>query len=318
MSLEKYIEELLFDYECVTVPDFGAFLTRSFPFEIDKINGRFNPPKKKLTFNSLLTSNDGVLINYYAKKNNLNYKKAHNLIRNQIEVWRNQLKSGPLFLENIGKINYTLDKKIEFEPFENTNFDDSSFGLKIFNLPQLKSSVKTKVSSISKNKNRLIFKTKKNKKQFTPFLKYSAVFVFTLALSYASFYFGDQYIQDQRQINQQIAQNKIQENILSATFNLGSLKSISLITTDIETEKKIKINETHYSIIAGTFRNKSYAIRKIKNLKKEGYNSSFTNINPKGMFRVAYGRFKSKKEAMDLLYHIKYNLGGEAWFLKEN
>ncbi len=61
-----------------------------------------------------------------------------------------------------------------------------------------------------------------------------------------------------------------------------------------------------------------YAIRKIKNLKKEGYNSSFTNINPKGMFRVAYGRFKSKKEAMDLLYHIKYNLGGEAWFLKEN
>lgn len=315
MGLEKYIEELLFDYECVTVPDFGAFLTRSFPFEIDKINGRFNPPKKKLTFNSLLTSNDGVLINYYAKKNDLNYKKAHNLIRNQIEVWRNQLKSGPLFLENIGKINYTLDKKIEFEPFENINFDDSSFGLKVFNLQQLKSSVKTKVFSISKNKNRLIFKTKKNKKQFNPFLKYSAVFVFTLALSYASFYFGDQYIQDQRQINQQIAQNKIQENILSATFNLGSLKSISLITTDIETEKKIKINETHYSIIAGSFRNKSYAIRKIKNLKKEGYNSSFTNINPKGMFRVAYGRFKSKKEAMDLLYHIKYNLGGDIWSL---
>ena len=56
MSLEKYIEELLYDYECVTVPDFGAFLTRSFPFEIDKINGRFNPPKKKLTFNSLLTN----------------------------------------------------------------------------------------------------------------------------------------------------------------------------------------------------------------------------------------------------------------------
>ena len=318
MGLEKYIEELLFDYECVTVPDFGAFLTRSFPFEIDRINNRFTPPKKKLTFNSLLTNNDGVLINYYAKKNNLNYKKAHNLIRNQIEVWRNQLKSSPLFLENIGKINYTLDKKIEFEPYDNINFDDSSFGLKVFNLPPLKSSVKTKVFSISKNEDRLIFKTKKNKKQFTPFLKYSAVFVFTLALSYASFYFGGQYIQHQRQINQQIAQNKIQENILSATFNLGPLKSISLIVTGTESEEKVKINETYYSIIAGTFRNKSYAIRKIKNLKKEGYNSSFTNQNPKGMYRVAYGRFKSKKEAMDLLYHIKYKLGGEAWYLKDN
>ena len=30
MTLELYIEELLYDYECVTVPGFGAFLTRSY------------------------------------------------------------------------------------------------------------------------------------------------------------------------------------------------------------------------------------------------------------------------------------------------
>ncbi|MBL30310.1 MAG: hypothetical protein CMC81_03590 [Flavobacteriaceae bacterium] len=68
MGLEKYIEELLYDYECVTIPDFGAFLTRSFGFEVNKITGKFTPPRKELTFNSLLTSNDGVLINYFAKK----------------------------------------------------------------------------------------------------------------------------------------------------------------------------------------------------------------------------------------------------------
>ena len=36
MTLEQYIKELLFEYECVTIPNFGAFLTRSYDFIINK------------------------------------------------------------------------------------------------------------------------------------------------------------------------------------------------------------------------------------------------------------------------------------------
>ena len=39
MALEQYIKELLFDYECVTIPGFGAFLTRSYGFQVNNITG---------------------------------------------------------------------------------------------------------------------------------------------------------------------------------------------------------------------------------------------------------------------------------------
>ena len=56
---------------------------------------------------------------------------------------------------------------------------------------------------------------------------------------------------------------------------------------------------------------------KIKNLKQQGYNASIAEVNPKGMFRVAYGRFYSKDEAIKLLYHLKYKLNKDAWYLVE-
>ena len=253
MGLEKYIEELLYDYECVTIPDFGAFLTRPYNFEIDKVNGKFIPPRKELTFNSLLTSNDGVLINYFAKKNNLKYRKAQILVQKEVENWRNQIKVGALIIENIGKITLSQNKTIEFEPFGKINFDENSFGLKIFTKRPLNSSKQSKVFSIL-DEEKLVFTPKNN--QINSFPKYAAVFLITLALTSTSLYFGDQYIQGRRTLNQQMAQNKIQENVQTATFNLGSLKSISLTVTNLKVKKKTILNKTtwaHFDIARMAF-----------------------------------------------------------------
>ena len=57
MQVSQYIQELLYQYECVTIPNFGAFLTRSFEAKLDD-NGKFFPPRKEVTFNQLLSSND--------------------------------------------------------------------------------------------------------------------------------------------------------------------------------------------------------------------------------------------------------------------
>ena len=87
MILELYIRDLLFKYECVTVPGFGAFLTRSYGFEVNTISGEFIPSRKEITFNSLLTSNDGVLANYFAKKQKISYESAIRLIEKEAGVW---------------------------------------------------------------------------------------------------------------------------------------------------------------------------------------------------------------------------------------
>ena len=51
MQLETYISDLLYRYECVTVPEFGAFLTQRVSAKVHESTNAFYPPKKVLSFN---------------------------------------------------------------------------------------------------------------------------------------------------------------------------------------------------------------------------------------------------------------------------
>ncbi len=92
MSLQQYIKELLYQHECVTVPNFGAFLTRSVPVLIHPDTDVFSPPKKEVSFNSLLKSNDGILANYMAKK------------EREVIVWKQRLNTQHLSFAGIGEM----------------------------------------------------------------------------------------------------------------------------------------------------------------------------------------------------------------------
>ena len=313
MTLELYIEELLYDYECVTVPGFGAFLTRSYNFKINRISGEFVPSRKEIAFNSLLKSNDGVLSNYLAKKQKISYEKALRQIEKEVKEWKKKLKTQALFIGNLGKLSLNQNKKIQFDPYGKINFDSSSYGLISF--------YRTPVSSFNyAKKERLNFTPGKTKKVL-PFIKnyfrYAAIGLIGLIIGSSSYYFSNVYLTNQRIINQQIAQKEIEKNVQSATFDLGKLNSFILSVDVIQKNKIPETKTTYYSIIAGTFRNKSYAMRKIENLKTEGYNAEIAKVNPKGMYRVAYGRFKSKSEAIKLLYLLKNTLKKDAWYLIE-
>ena len=318
MAVEQYIKELLFEYECVTVPGFGAFLTRSYNFKVNKTTGEFFPSKKELTFNSLLTSNDGVLANYFSKKQNISYESAIRLVEKEAGVWKKKLITQPIFIGSLGKLILNDNKKIEFEPYGKLNFESSVFGLSPFIKKPLKAIKKSKTVSLLVTGEDLVFLPENKKIHISKsFYQYAAIGLIAIVLSGSSLYFGDQYFSEQRLINQENAQNKIQDNIHSATFNLGKLNSVSLSIGVVKKKNFAGLENPYYSIIAGTFRNKAYAERKIKSLQKEGYSAALADINPKGMFRVAYGRFKSKKEAIKLLYLLKYTLKKDAWYLIE-
>ncbi len=50
MQLETYISDLLYRYECVVVPEFGAFLTQRESAKIHESTNAFYPPKKVVVF----------------------------------------------------------------------------------------------------------------------------------------------------------------------------------------------------------------------------------------------------------------------------
>jgi len=67
MQLETYISDLLYRYDCVTVPELGAFLTNRVSAKVHESTHTFYPPKKLLSFNEQLQNNDGLLANYIAE-----------------------------------------------------------------------------------------------------------------------------------------------------------------------------------------------------------------------------------------------------------
>lgn len=332
MTLAYYLRELLYQYECVSIPDFGAFVTRSFPVAVNYQTGVFTPFRRELTFNTLLKANDGVLAHYMAQQQKISYESALRAIEKEVIVWKQKLQTQPLRLGNLGEMRLNTEKKIEFLPYGKINYDKDAFGLRAFTrTPIRKTTHKTeplKILSIMEETNEnFMFTPEQNEKkeESSSLLRYAAIGVLAVSLIGASYYFGDQYLQTERAKNQELAQKKIQSNVAKATFNLGSLSKIelnmdaeeSILEEDENTSTATVLDQPYYSIIAGTYRDMANAERKLEDLKSQGYSAAFAVVNPEGLHRVAYSRFTSKREALNLLSYIKNTLQEEAWYLEE-
>jgi type II secretory pathway pseudopilin PulG len=318
MLLTRYIQELLYQYECVTIPHFGAFLTRPLMAKVSD-GGNFYPPRKEVTFNQLLKTNDGILAHYVAQKEGLTYENALRLIEKEVSSWKKRLKTQTLRFPGVGEILLNFDKKITFIPWGKVNFDTSSFGLTHFKRKLSNNIIiQPKISSLMKNNNDdLMFTPEKEKTKKSPMLRYAAIGIIGIALLASSYYFGDQYVTEQRLVAQQKAQQQIEKNVQEATFDLGTLSEIEVSVVSKPVQEATPLDENYYSVIAGSFRSIENAEKKVETLNEEGYTAALAQSSPDGLYRAAYGRFTSKKEAINLLYYIKYTLKEDAWYLEE-
>ena len=137
MALSKYIQDLLYRYECVIIPEFGGFLTKTVSAEIDEKSHTFYPPSKRLGFNSQLTENDGLLANYIASVDKISYEEALSRINLEVEEWQKKLSNEDIVLEEIGAFSLNKEKKLTFEPDPNANFLTDAFGLSNIVSPEI-------------------------------------------------------------------------------------------------------------------------------------------------------------------------------------
>ncbi|MGB0789827.1 MAG: SPOR domain-containing protein, partial [Marinirhabdus sp.] len=104
MHLATHITDLLYRYECVIVPGFGAFLTQYRSARLDTPSHTFYPPGKSLSFNRRLQTNDGILANYTASVEGMGYELALQKIRNFTGTISLELAEGKtVVFKNIGE-----------------------------------------------------------------------------------------------------------------------------------------------------------------------------------------------------------------------
>ena len=130
MLVENYIKNLLFEYDCVVIPELGGFITRQHPANIHPITNRFLPPSKGIAFNEQLKVNDGLLISSISREENIERESAVKLVNDYVHFVSEKLKSAKqYFLKDIGKIFYNPENNLEFEPYDKINYLEDSFGL---------------------------------------------------------------------------------------------------------------------------------------------------------------------------------------------
>ncbi len=299
MSIFKDISHLLYYNDCVILPNFGAFVLKSKSAYIE--DNEFFPPSKYVSFNSMLKDNDGLLAKFISEERKISYKKSLKLISDEVKLLNEKLSEDLIFnTEYLGIFELKEKNTLTFNPDFSINFDSSVFGLNSF--------VRKPIINISS-------KRAADKSQFDTnnLLRYAAIFISILGLSYFGYFNYNNYLNNEKLKNIAIAQEKILENIQTATFNLGDLPPINVNVK----APTVKDNSTYYSVIAGAFRSRRNAEKHLNTLIIDGYQASYTTVNPKGLFRVAYARLKTRKEAAELILKIKTS-GQDAWLLIEN
>jgi hypothetical protein len=128
-DLNVYIEELLYKHQCVIIPKFGAFISnrKSAKMADDRT---FDPPKREITFNASLNSNDGLLMKYVSEQSGIDYKLVEDYVNLAVEGWKRILQQEqPLVLDKIGTLRQTREGRVSFEPANEVNYLTDSFGM---------------------------------------------------------------------------------------------------------------------------------------------------------------------------------------------
>jgi len=133
VDFTAHIRELLFGHDCVIIPDFGGFIGNYSPARIDKVNGTFYPPVKKISFNRNLNHNDGLLIKKISGTTGMNYGNTRDLIAEYVSDLRRKLEKGEkVVFEHIGTFVNNHEGNVQFEPDENVNYNLDAFGFESF------------------------------------------------------------------------------------------------------------------------------------------------------------------------------------------
>jgi len=352
-KIDKHIEELLHDHDCVIVPDFGGFITSKKPAYFNQFTSVFFPATKRILFNKHLVFNDGLLSAKIAEKQSLSMAEAQQmLLEFKDDCFLRLNEEGRVEIERVGVLFFDKEKNIQFQQ-ASTNFLKDSYGLSAISIEKLVSPVtkpkketpvkiisrieEQKVSEVAKPKVQKESKPKTTKRygQLVPLLM--------VPILAAGLYFGIQtevpynklniadinpfnpvYVQEYTpRTNQEFALIWENEDIITA-------KVVDEVVPEKEIELEVipaKIDSTFikpieftavksYHVIAGCFSVKENADNLVEDWKRKGNESKI--VDKKGsLYRVAIQSFATRKEAKQFLASTKQEEGISLWVLKK-
>ena len=119
IELERHIEILLLQNDCVIVPQLGGFVAHHVDARYDSRDNMFLPPMRTLGFNQKLQINDTLLAQSYIEAYDISYPEAMSRINDDVNELKQRIENeGSYALNGIGVLSYNENGSYEFKPCE--------------------------------------------------------------------------------------------------------------------------------------------------------------------------------------------------------
>ena len=138
IEIERHIEILLLDNDCVIVPGLGGFTAHHVEARFDESDDVFLPPLRTLGFNQQLKINDSLLVQSYIEAYDISYPEALRRIEGEVEELRQRLANDGYYeMTDIGVLEMNEDGNIIFTPCEAGILTPELYGLSSFEMQPL-------------------------------------------------------------------------------------------------------------------------------------------------------------------------------------
>ena len=125
-----FLEHLLYEHECVIIPQFGGFVVNAQDFQFNAKEGKIYPKRKCVAFNEKLKTDDRFLTTEWAKKQSITQKEASVEIAAISKELKSQISTqGYLTVGELGAFTMNSENRLSFSPNPDFNADLSVFGL---------------------------------------------------------------------------------------------------------------------------------------------------------------------------------------------
>lgn len=133
--LSKMVKELILDNDEVSLPGVGSFVAELVPSSFSDKGYTINPPYKRLSFRKKADTSDNVLIDFYAKSNNVDKETASKIVIDFLSEMQKVLElRKSIVFPGLGKLRATKENIFFFVADEDLDIYPEGFGLEPISL----------------------------------------------------------------------------------------------------------------------------------------------------------------------------------------
>lgn len=133
--LSKIVKELILDNDEVALPGIGSFIAEIVPSVFSDKGYTINPPYRRLSFRQKGSGDENMVIDFYARCNNIDTPTASRIIREFLEEMKRVLETKKsIVFPGLGKLRATKENYFFFVADEDLDIYPEGFGLEPISL----------------------------------------------------------------------------------------------------------------------------------------------------------------------------------------